>query len=583
MPASSRPTPARKTPARKATPAAASAESPAGVDDPVAATDAAAPGAAAPATAATPRPVPAGKRAAAVAAPVSPAPAPTAAPVADSSPSLPALRVLHVCAELFPLLKTGGLADVTGALPAALNRHGCEARVLLPGFPAVMAGLQNLDEVARVRVPWATIWGEPAEARLLYGVREDNHSRLGIYVIEAPFLYERPGNPYADLRLQPYGDNHRRFALLGWVGAQLAQGLDPLWQAQCVHSHDWHAGLTSAYLAAARQQRGQRLASSVYTVHNLAYQGLFAPHHLSETALPAGFFGVEGIEFHGQISFMKAGLYYSDRITTVSPTYAREIQTPEQGHGLDGLLRNRARDVRGILNGVDDAVWNPVSDPLIATAYASAEAGVAKAANKAALQALFGVAQRPDAPLLTVVSRLTEQKGLSLVLAGLPELIARGGQLVVLGSGDPALEAAFRAAAATHPESVGVRIGYDEQLSHQVFAGGDVIVVPSRFEPCGLTQLYGLKYGCLPLVRRVGGLADTVVDCTLEDLDEGRATGFVFDAFDSASFSRALRRVFALYARPAEWQAVRRRAMAQDFGWDAAALDYVGLYREIAA
>lgn len=496
--------------------------------------------------------------------------------------------MLHVCAELYPLLKTGGLADVTGALPGALARHGCEARVLLPGFPAVLAGLRAAAEVARVRVPWATVWGEPAEARLLYGRAGGAHDDgIGLYVIDAPFLYDRPGNPYADARQQPYGDNHRRFALLGWVGAQLAQGLDGLWRAECLHSHDWHAGLTSAYLAAARQQRGQRIAASVFTVHNLAYQGLFAPHHLGETALPAAFFGIDGLEFHGQISFMKAGLAYSDRITTVSPTYAREIQTPEQGHGLDGLLRARAADVRGILNGVDDAVWNPATDPLIAARYGSApgqgDTAAGKAANKAALQRLFGLAERPEAPLFAVVSRLTEQKGLSLVLAGLDAIVGRGGQLAVLGSGDPALEAAFAAAAGRHRQAVGVRVGYDEQLSHQVFAGADVIAVPSRFEPCGLTQLYGLKYGCLPLVRRVGGLADTVVDASLEDLAEGRATGFVFDAFDAESFGRAARRVFALHGRPEEWRRVRERAMAQDFGWDAAAVQYAGLYREIAA
>ncbi|MFT4191463.1 MAG: glycosyltransferase, partial [Comamonas sp.] len=261
--------------------------------------------------------------------------------------------------------------------------------------------------------------------------------------------------------------------------------------------------------------------------------------------------------------------------------YAREIQTPEQGHGLDGLLRARAGDVRGILNGVDGRVWNPAADPLIAAPYDGRD-GAGKALDKAALQSLFGLAARAEAPLFAVVSRLTEQKGLNLVLAGLDELVARGGQLAVLGSGDPALEAAFGAAAARHPGAVGVRIGYDESLSHQVFAGADVILVPSRFEPCGLTQLYGLRYGCLPLVRRVGGLADTVVDCALEELAEDRATGFVFEAFDAEHFGRAVRRVFALHARPAEWQQVRARAMAQNFGWDSAARQYLALYREIA-
>lgn len=492
------------------------------------------------------------------------------------------MRILHVCAEMVPLLKTGGLADVAGALPLAQRRLGADARVLLPGFPAILAGLADPVEVARLSLPWPTVWGEPAEARLLLGhLPFADGARLPLYAIDAPWLYDRPGNPYADAHGQPYGDNHRRFALLGWAGALLAQGLDQHWQPLCVHGHDWHAGLLPAYLAQARMHRHARLAGSVFTVHNLAYQGRFDARHLPELGLPPRFYDVDGLEFYGQISFLKAGLQYSDRLTTVSPTYAREIQTPDYGEGLDGLLRQRAGELDGILNGIDLQIWNPADDPLIARRYDATRPG-GKATDKTALQHALGLAERADALLFVVVSRLTAQKGLDLALAGLDDILERGGQLAVLGSGDPGLEAGFRAAAAAHPGAVALHTGYDEALSHRLFAGGDVVLVPSRFEPCGLTQLYGLRYGCLPLVRRTGGLADTVVDCTLEDLAEGRASGFVFERFEREDFVRAVRRAFALYAEPVRWRRVQRHAMTCDFGWDASAQRYLALYRLLA-
>lgn len=484
------------------------------------------------------------------------------------------MRVLHVCTELYPLLKTGGLADVAGALPAAQVRLDCDARVLVPGFPALRAGILEQTLVAELPPAFGA-----QQLRLYRGVLPD--SGVAAYVIDAPELYDRPGNPYADANQHPYGDNDQRFALLGWIAARLAQGLDPAWHAQVVHAHDWHAGLAPAYLKAAEQASGRRLAGSVQTIHNLAYQGNFGSHRFGYLGLPAHFFDVHGIEFHGQSSFLKAGLFFADKITTVSPTYAAEIQHPEQGCGLDGLLRARVRDLSGILNGVDDAVWNPATDPLIPAHY-GANAMAGKAACKAALQREAGLAPRPDAPLFCVVSRLTEQKGLHLVLAALPEIIRRGGQIMLLGSGDATYEAAFAAAAAAHPDAIAVRIGYDEQLAHRLIAGADVILVPSRFEPCGLTQLYGHKYGTLPLVRRVGGLADTVVDSSLENMGDGLATGFVFDDFSGAGIDTAIRRAFALYQRPADWKLVQECAMQQQFGWDAAAAQYIALYHQIA-
>lgn len=480
------------------------------------------------------------------------------------------MKVLQVSAEIFPLLKTGGLADIAGALPAALNAAGCDVAVLLPGFAPLLADLQGDRVLCELSAPW----GERVTLR---------RGRLRAldtlaYVIDAPQLYGRPGSPYVDEQRQPYADNHRRFALLGYVAAQLAHGLDADWQPQVVHSHDWHAALTSAYMAFAPPT--QPRVARVYTVHNLAYQGLFAADHFAGLGLPQAAFAVDGLEFHGQLSFMKAGLFYADRITTVSPTYAREIQTPEQGCGLDGLLRARADVLSGILNAVDDAVWNPAHDALIPFAF-EARKPAGKARCKAALQQELGLALLSDAPLFGVVSRLTEQKGLHLVLAGLDAVLARGGQLVLLGNGDARLEDAFRERAAAHPEVLSVRLGYDESLAHRIFAASDVTLVPSRFEPCGLTQMYGLKYGSLPLVHRVGGLADTVVDCTLEDLAEGLANGFVFDEFSTAAFERAVRRAFALYERRSEWNRVRARGMRQALGWENAAARYVALYRSV--
>lgn len=485
------------------------------------------------------------------------------------------MRILQVCAEIFPLLKTGGLADVAGALPAALTAQGAAVRVLLPGFPAILAGLEGATPLARLASPAALA---PVEARLLVG----RLPACGVeaYVIDAPDFYRRDGGPYADAHHQPYADNHLRFALLGWAAAQLADGLDPRWAPDVVHCHDWHAGLAPAYLRAEAERNGRAMPPSLFTIHNLAYQGAFDAARFAELGLPAHFFAMHGVEFHGQLNFMKAGLYYADRISTVSPSYAREIQSYEQGCGFDGLLRSRAHDLEGILNGVDGGVWNPAADPLLPTVY-SADDSSGKAACKTALQRELGLKRAAGAPLFCVVSRLTEQKGLHLVLEALPRLIEQGAQFALLGSGDASLEAAFRAAADANPTAVAVRIGYDEPFAHRLIAGSDVIMVPSHFEPCGLTQLYGLAYGTLPLVRRVGGLADTVADARLETLDTD-ATGFVFEPFTADALLGAVARALALYRRRADWKQVRQRGMRQNFGWDAAASRYLALYGILA-
>jgi starch synthase len=481
------------------------------------------------------------------------------------------VKVLQACAEFYPLLKTGGLADVCAALPRALAAHGCDVRVLLPAFAPIRAGVPDAE-------PVATAFALPGGARLLRGTLPEGST---CYLIDAP-MYAQGANPYVDAEGRPHADSHRRFALLGRVAAMLAEGLDGDWRPQIVHGHDWHAGLAPAYLRAASNRLRRWLAGSVFTIHNLAFQGTFPMAVRGDLDLPADFFGIEGLEFYHQISFMKGGLVYADKLTTVSPTYAREIQEAEQGCGLDGMLRARSADLSGILNGVDPRIWNPASDTLIAMRYDATKLA-RKATCRQRLQAELGLDGQSDAPLFGVVSRLTEQKGIHLVLEGVADLVRRGGQLVVLGSGDAALEAALREAAAARPSRVALRLGYDEELAHRIVAGADVILVPSRFEPCGLTQLYGLRYGTLPLVRRVGGLADSVVDCALENLADGSATGFVFERLELGDYLAALRRAFALFERRSDWRKVQAQAMAQRFDWEAAAASYAAVYRSIAS
>lgn len=474
------------------------------------------------------------------------------------------MRVLHVAAEIFPLVKTGGLADVVAALPAALAHAGADVRLLLPGMPPMLDAVLHAKPV----IDLGACFGA-ARVRLLRGRMPG--TQLPVYLIDAPLLYRRGGGPYQAPDGTEWPDNLQRYGLLGWVAAQLGAGeLDAGWQPDIVHAHDWHAAMSCAYLQA-HAADGVR---SVYTVHNLAYQGLFPHEDSALLGLSATFMSPAGLEYHGQLSFMKAGLKFADRITTVSPTYAHEIATHEFGCGLDGVIRSRGAAVSGILNGIDHEVWNPAADPAIAQRY-DASQPQGKAACKAALQRESGLAEDPDTPLLLALSRLSSQKGLDLILSALPQILEQGAQLVVQGAGEPALEAAFRMAAAAHPGRVAVTIGYDEGRAHRVMAGADLIVVPSRFEPCGLTQLYGLRYGTLPVVRRVGGLADTVVDAA-----DDRATGFHFEHAAAGELAQAVRRAIAAWREPAQRRRMMSQAMAQDFSWHGPARQYLKLYEE---
>ncbi|MFD1880461.1 glycogen synthase GlgA [Paracoccus pacificus] len=473
-----------------------------------------------------------------------------------------ALPVLSVASEAVPLVKTGGLADVVGALPAALIPEDVGMQIILPAYPGLLPRLTS------PKVVWddPDLFGGPA--RVLRGVVEGTTFLL----LDAPHLYDRQGGIYAGAN-GDYPDNPERFAALSWAAAQIAmRGTSDGWRPRILHAHDWQGGLAPAYLRYAGSD-----VKSVLTIHNIAFQGNAPADRLAALRLPASEFHREGLEYWGGISTLKAGLVTADALTTVSPTYAEELMRPQFGMGLEGVVASRADVLHGILNGVDEAVWSPGADPAILRDYGPASLA-RKAQNRAALLAEFGLSELPG-PLAIVVSRLTHQKGIDLLAETMPAFIAAGGGLVLLGSGEPALEAGMRDLAARHPDRVGVRIGYDEALSHRMFAGGDAILVPSRFEPCGLTQMYGLRYGAVPVVAATGGLNDTVIGLT--PAAEAVATGISFHPVDATAFAAALRRLSALYADRAGWTALVRRAMKAQVGWQEPAGQYAALYRNL--
>ena len=478
------------------------------------------------------------------------------------------LRVLSVVSEIYPLLKTGGLADVAGALPGALAAEGVAVRSLLPGYPAVLAALDEAEPVHR----FPPLFG--GTARLLAA----RGGGLDLFVLDAPHLYARPGDPYRGPDGRDWPDNAERFAALAQTADRIGRGLVPAFLPDVVHAHDWQAGLTPAYL----HYGGAPRPGTVMTVHNLAFQGQFPAGLLATLGLPPDSFTIDGVEYYGTIGFLKAGLRFADRITTVSPSYAIEIRTPEGGMGLDGLLRARAAAVSGILNGIDVAVWNPATDPHLAARF-DANRLEARGPNKAALQARFGLADDPGTLLFGVVGRLTWQKGMDLLLAALPVLLGHGAQLALLGAGERPIEEGFAAAAAAHPGRIGVLLGYDEALAHLIQGGCDALLVPSRFEPCGLTQLCALRYGAVPVVARVGGLADTVIDANEMALAAGVATGLQFAPVTAAMLEAAIGRAAALWRDRAAWQRLQRNGMATELGWTRPARQYAALYRELHA
>jgi starch synthase len=474
------------------------------------------------------------------------------------------MKVLSVASEVFPLIKTGGLADVAGALPGALARENIAMRTLVPGYPAVLAGLQNGEVLLSID----GLFG--GTARVTAG-RCDG---LELFVLDAPHLFDRAGSPYLGPDGLDWPDNAQRFAALSQVAAQLGRGAFPAWVPDVVHAHDWQAGLTPAYLHFGGAPRPR----TVMTVHNMAFQGTFPADLLQSLGLPTEAFAIEGVEHHGSIGYLKAGLWSADRITTVSPTYALEIQTSAGGMGLDGLLRTRSKDLVGILNGLDEAVWDPAQDPFLPAKFdlASIEQ---RAVNKDALQARLGLARDRCSLLYGVVSRLSSQKGLDLLLDALPTLLVQGAQLVLLGAGERDLEDRFRRAASANPTRIAAVFGLDETLAHQIQGGCDALLVPSRFEPCGLTQLCALRYGAVPVVARVGGLADTIIDANTAALASGVSTGIQFAPVTMPMLEAALGRAAALWRDREAWVRLQRNGMASDVGWSLPAKRYAAVYR----
>ncbi len=484
-------------------------------------------------------------------------------------PSAADLKVLFAASEAAPLIKTGGLADVAGSLPPSLRRLGADVRLILPAYPEAVQAAIPIKPLAAIKV-----WGADEPVRLLEGrLGED----LPLYLVDAPGRFNRHGNPYVDAHGKDWRDNPLRFG--AFCHAIVAVAMDRAglqWQPEVVHCNDWQTGLVPALLA----EEWNRPAT-VFTIHNLAYQGLFDRRCFNDLHLPNRLWSPFGLEFHRQLSFIKGGLAFADWLTTVSPTYAEEIQAPSHGFGLEGLLQHRSKRLAGVLNGVDYAVWDPSRDPHLPTHF-DRDSLADKGAVKAALQRRLGLLEAPDALLFGNISRLVEQKGVDLILEVLERLMAvPNTQLAVLGSGDPVLEEAMRAAAKRHPGRVAAEIGYDDPLAHLIEGGADAFLMPSRFEPCGLNQIYSLRYGTVPIVHATGGLADTVIDNTPARQLTGAATGFVFHEPTPQALWGAIERAIDYYHRPGPfWQKLAQAGMAQDFSWNKSATRYLEIYRE---
>ena len=476
------------------------------------------------------------------------------------------MNILSVASEIYPIVKTGGLADVTGALPGALAAHGMSVRTLVPGYRTVMAALPGDPAVAR---SWPEFYGGPAS------ILAATAAGLDLFVLDAPHLFDRAGSPYGNGA--DFDDNWRRFAALGKAGAEIAEHGGDGFLPDLVHAHDWQAAMTIAYMRYANAHS----VPTVMTVHNLAFQGQFPAAIFPLLGLPEAAMSVDGVEYYGGVGYLKAGLQAASAVTTVSPTYAQEIRTPEFGMGLDGLLNARMGDLHGIVNGIDTDVWDPQTDALLPATYA-ARTLQKRQRNRLAVEERFEL-DRDAAPIFTVISRLTWQKGMDLLAEVLDRIVAEGAKLAVLGSGDHALEGALLAGAARHRGRVGVVIGYSEPLSHLMQAGCDAILVPSRFEPCGLTQLYGLRYGCVPIVARTGGLADTIVDANEAALSAGVATGFQFAPLTADAFLQAIRRAMRCHREPLVWANIQRQGMKADVSWDRSAARYAQLYDTLAS
>lgn len=474
-------------------------------------------------------------------------------------------KILFVTSEVYPLIKTGGLADVSNSLPKALAQTGQEVKLVVPHYHALHFHAPVFERCT-FKVGTHTV-------RLLETLLPESDVR--IWLVDCPEYFGLPGNPYVDATGNAYSNNAERFALFCRVAIEIAMnrvGLD--WKADVVHCHDWQTGLIPALLSLEYQ-----CPPTVFTIHNLAYQGLFNGLMAATLQLPSQLLSSDGLEFHGMISFIKGGIAYADKITTVSPTYAQEIQTPELGYGLEGLLAYRNQDLVGIINGIDDD-WHPRTDPLIAKNY-TIDTLVDKKENKKALQAQLNLPVDENVLLIGLISRLVEQKGIDMILDCLPELLDFPIQFVVLGSGDRGFEARLQEFALSNAHKLSLTLGYNESLAHLIEAGADVFLMPSRFEPCGLNQMYSQRYGTLPIVRKTGGLADTVVDTLPSTLANQTATGFVFNDAHEGALLEAIKRAGVLYAFPESWRQIQINAMHGDFSWKSSAEQYLEVYEGI--
>lgn len=483
------------------------------------------------------------------------------------------MQILFVTSEVAPLIKTGGLADVSAALPAALYDMGVDVRVLLPGYPKVLRALPSLQIAVDFSEHPLSGFPDLPSSRLLFDTLP---SGVPLYVFDCPEMYLRGGGLYQDEHGEDWADNAQRFGLFSKIAALLGSANTPLkWKPDVIHCNDWQSGLAPAYLHYAKDP-----APCVMTVHNLAFQGVFPSAVMPELNLPWDCFTFDGVEYYGNLSFLKAGITYAKHITTVSPTYAKEIQTEALGFGLQGLLVYRREALTGILNGIDLEEWNPLSDPYLIKTY-SADDLSGKSANKSELQKRLGLHIDADIPVFGLVSRFADQKGLDLVLEIAEKLIALPAQLVLLGSGDAEMQRMALKLAHRNTGNVATYVGFDEGLSHLIEAGADIFLMPSRFEPCGLNQMYSQRYGTPPVVHATGGLKDTVIDCNATTLKRGIASGFVFDNMDAASLLRAAKRAVKIYRDKKSWHRLQGICMGKDFSWELSAKAYQQIYKDM--
>ena len=477
------------------------------------------------------------------------------------------MKVLSVASELFPLIKTGGLADVAGALPLALAERGISVTSLVPGYPQVMKVLEpeNPSKVAG----FSNLLGEKAD------ILSASHKGLDLLILDAPALFDRPGGPYVDTSGSDYADNWKRYAAFSKAAAEIALGRFAGYRADIVHAHDWQAAMTLAYL----RYSGRAAPPGVMTIHNLAFQGRFPASIFASMELPASAYSLDGVEYYHGVGFLKAGLQAADAITTVSPAYAQEIRTPEFGMGLEGLLNARAADLHGIVNGIDTAYWNPASDIHLTSTY-TPRMLQRRALNRQVVEERFALDQDAS-PLFCIISRLTWQKGMDVMSECIDSIVEKGARVAILGSGDKAIETTIHAAAKRHEGRAAVVTGYDEPLSHLLQGGSDAILIPSRFEPCGLTQLCGLRYGCIPVVARTGGLADTLIDANEAALMAGVATGIQFAPLTADALLHAVSRTIDIHRDKKAWATMQRNGMRADVSWSASATRYASLFQSL--